>query len=78
MPIENRDGGMVITGEAIRFAQALAQRSALKLETYGMKRKGRPMSVVIREQYGFTEKNKTKLLALFDKWIEDHKAMAQQ
>lgn len=61
----------VITGDGIKLAQALSLRAGLKLETLGMKRHGRPMSVIIRERIGSKTRDKKKLLVEFDQYIEE-------
>jgi hypothetical protein len=70
MPIETRHGCTVVTGTAINLMQAIARKGALKLEILGMRRRGRPASVIIREAYGFKSKNKKALLAELEAWIE--------
>ena len=54
---------MMITGEAnIANVQFLAQKSALKLESIGMKRRGRSVLSIVKEQYGY-KGNAAKVLA---------------
>jgi hypothetical protein len=45
-------------------------RMSLFLETQGMKRRGRPASVIVREVIGSTTRNKQSLLAEYDAWFK--------
>lgn len=70
MTVEVTGGGTVITGEHIALFRLFALRGALRLETLGMKRRGRPASVIVREVTGLKTRDKKKLLAEFEAWIE--------
>lgn len=60
----------VITGEkAIRFFGLLALRGALTLEVRGMRRSGRPASVVARELLGSRTRSKAALLVELEEHI---------
>jgi hypothetical protein len=60
----------IITGtEAIRMAQMLAQRGALRLEILGMRRNGASASQIIRKHHGLTARKKTALLVEFEAFI---------
>lgn len=54
---------MVITGTDILFAQLLARRAAVRLEFYGMKRRGQPVTKICREAYGIRASSKKQVLA---------------
>jgi hypothetical protein len=65
--------GFIITGaENIEKASLMALRAALKLEVRGMKRRGRPASVIVRERTGSTTRDKAKLYTEFNAWLEDN------
>lgn len=79
MPIkEIAGGGTIVTGEAIGFVRLIALRAALRLEMLGMKRGGRPASVIVREAIGSKTKNKQKLLEELNAFIKDNEDMAQR
>jgi hypothetical protein len=67
------EGAVVITGKDIDTFRLCVLRSALKLEVLGLKRRGRAASVIIREEFGFKERNKEKLLEAFSKYVEEEK-----
>lgn len=66
--------GFTITGaENIEKASLMALRGALRLEARtGMKRRGRPASVIVRERTGSTTRNKAKLYDEFNTWLAEH------
>lgn len=59
----------------IQFYQLLTWRAALRLEVLGMTRHGRQVSVIVRDQLGFTG-TKKEILAKLDKHIEEKRASA--
>lgn len=66
---------IIITGkENIHKANLLVLKSALKLETLGMKRKGKAASVIAREVLSKAgikpQRKKTLLLTQFEDYIE--------
>ena len=62
----------VITGEKnIQAARVLALRAALKLEIKGLKRRGRSVYAIIKDEFGF-KGNKQKVLDQLNKWIEQN------
>lgn len=71
MPIEQRDGAIVITGEnSIRYAQLCATRGALWLETKGIKASRHyNAAVVVRQLLKVKIRDKVKLLEKFDAYI---------
>jgi hypothetical protein len=70
-PERGIDGGWIAdTPEAINQMRLITLRSALELETMGMKRGGTPVSVIVRDLIGTKTRNKKQLLAQFDKWLE--------
>ena len=65
---------VVITGEKnIALFRLLAIRSGLSLEiTTGMKRHGRPMSVIANEQMGTSLRTKRAVYKAFDAWLAEN------
>ena len=55
-----------------QLMQMIVQKHALKLEIYGMKRRGRSANVLIKEMYGL-KGSKQKVLEQFTGIIEDIK-----
>jgi hypothetical protein len=65
-------GAIVITGEQnIKNARILTLRAALRLECKGMKRSGRSVCSIVKQEFGFIG-SKQKVLNQLDKWITDH------
>lgn len=61
---------MMITGkENIANARLLVLRSALRLEVRGMKRRGRSVYSIVKEELGF-KGSKQKVLDQLNKYIE--------
>ena len=61
----------MITGEAnIQKVRWLALRQRLRLEIEGIRFRGRPTSVIIREEMAVTTRNKLKLLMEYEDWLE--------
>jgi hypothetical protein len=46
------DDTTIITGPHIHLFQLLAQRSAIRLEAKGYKRRGRSLTAVLKQHYG--------------------------
>lgn len=63
---------MIITGrENIEFMRLLALRSAIKLEVLGMKRRGRPATVIVREMLNLAKSTKkAEVLAALEAEIQ--------
>lgn len=63
--------GFVIVGEdKVLLASRLALRSALKLETKGLKMsRGRSAQTIVNELMGTKIRNKVKCYEAFDKWL---------
>ncbi len=57
------------TPEAINQYRMRVLRSALKLEILGMKRRGQPVSKIIKEEFGL-KGNKQKLLEQLDQLMK--------
>jgi hypothetical protein len=55
------------TPEQIEMFRLLSMRSALRLEMFGMGRKGKSMATIIKSQFGWKGKNKELM-----KQLEDH------
>jgi hypothetical protein len=67
---EKTNETLVVTGKSnIEAARLLALKGALKLEIVGLRRSGRPASVIVREVTGFATKNKKKLLEQYENWL---------
>ena len=58
------------TPDAIAFGQMAARKGALKLETLGMKRRGRSAYSICKEAYGL-KGNKQKVLEQMEKMVKD-------
>lgn len=74
MPIERIEGGgTVCTGNAVRLYQLLALRGMLKLELAGMRHSsGRSPAPTIQRIIGSKTRNKAKLLAELQAYIDSH------
>lgn len=68
--IENTSGGTVITGEHIILARLVALKHALRLEIKGMKRRGRSVYAIIKDEFGLRG-SRARVLAQFEQLIED-------
>ena len=66
------EGFVAYTKENISLFRLAALKSALKLEIAGMKRRGRSVYAIIKEEFGLTGNKKT-VLADFEKLIEQKK-----
>ena len=55
----------VITGDKIRVARMMALRGALRLEMHGMRRRGRSVATIIKQEFGLKGNNK-KVYEEFD------------
>lgn len=51
------------TPEAIAAYQFVTRKAAVRLECAGMRRRGRPATVICREAYGITAKSRAGVLA---------------
>jgi hypothetical protein len=72
MIMEN-DGTIVITGpERIEGARILAVRSALKLETKGLKRRGRSARQLANDITGHNNRTAVKAYASLNTYIVEH------
>ena len=58
------------TPEQISFFRLVALKGALKLETLGMKRRGRSAYSIVKEEFGF-KGNKKKVLSQLEELIEE-------
>jgi len=61
----------IITKDNIPKARLLILRSALRLETLGMKRRGQSVYSVVKKEFGF-KGNKAKVLAQLDDHISNN------
>jgi hypothetical protein len=55
----------------IRKFQAIARRSALKLEAVGMKRRGPSVLSVIKRETGLKASTAKRMLPLYEQWLQD-------
>ena len=62
------DGHLTITSEEVPVYRLLVLRSALKLEVAGMKKRGRSIYSVVKEEFGF-KGNKAKVLEQLNSMI---------
>lgn len=70
MPIEVcKDGTVVATGEGVTYYRLMVMKSMLKLEIKGMKRRGRPISAIIKEEFKLKGRTKADILAQFEEYI---------
>tara|TARA_R100001377_G_scaffold71967_1_gene47683 strand:- start:270 stop:710 length:441 start_codon:yes stop_codon:yes gene_type:complete len=69
---EISDPWIAYTPENINFVRMATLKSALKLEVAGLKRRGRSVYSIIKEEFGLTG-NKRTVLADFTKLIEQKK-----
>lgn len=65
---------VIVGADRILLARLLALRGALKLEIRGMKRKGRPASVIVREAIDSRTRSKTALLDELERYILERRA----
>lgn len=56
----------------IRQFQALARRKALRLEAVGLKRRGRSVLSIIKQETGLQARTAKAMIPLYDKWLEDN------
>jgi hypothetical protein len=64
------EGATVISGpEQVRIASMLALRSALKLETKGLKRHGRSARVIANEYMGTKHRTSVATYNAFNTWL---------
>ena len=59
----------VVTGPAVEWVRVLALRRALKLEVLGMRRRGRSVYSIVKEEFGFRG-GKQKVLDQLSLYIE--------
>ena len=65
-----QDGLIVLkTPEAINAFRVLALKSALSMEIQGLKRRGRSVYSIVKEEFGF-KGNRQKVLAQLEEYIE--------
>lgn len=63
---------MVITGQYIADYRLFALRVALRLESKGMKRRGRSALAIIKAETGLKARTAAAMLPLFDAWLAAH------
>ncbi len=74
MAFRNEGGCTIITGEAdTRLASMMVQRSALKLELKGLRRRGESVFSIVKRTYGLTG-SKQKVFDRFNQIVEEAKA----
>lgn len=61
MTIKEFNGGTLVTGPGIRLYQFLARKHALKLEIFGMKRRGASVYSICKKEYGLKGNKKSVL-----------------
>lgn len=73
------DGTVVLdTKDGIEFYQLLALRGACKLETLGMKRRGRSALAIARERYGLPKRAPADLVLItLNREVEERQAKRQ-
>jgi len=59
----------IVTGPAVEWVRVLALRRALKLEVLGMRRRGRSVYSIVKEEFGFRG-GKQKVLDQLSLYIE--------
>lgn len=64
---------VIDTPEGIEFARLCALKGALHLETLGMKRRGRSVYSIVKQELGF-KGNKQRVLEQLENYIEDIKS----
>ena len=65
-----QNGAVVLdTPEAINAFRVLALKSALSMEIQGLKRRGRSVYSIVKEEFGF-KGNRQKVLAQLEEYIE--------
>lgn len=65
-----QNGAVVLdTPEAINAFRVLALKAALSMEIQGMKRRGRSVYSIVKEEFGF-KGNRQKVLAQLEEYIE--------
>jgi len=72
MADENVSKATVIdTPEGIQAYRVLALKNALAMETMGLKRRGRSVYSIVKEEFGF-KGSKKKVLEQLEKYIKDN------
>ena len=59
----------IVTGPAVEWVRVLSLRRALKLEVLGMRRRGRSVYSIVKEEFGFRG-GKQKVLDQLSLYIE--------
>ena len=70
------NGDMKFTEESIDVFVFLAQRAALKLETKGMRRRGRSALAVVRELTSLRARSAKDMLPLYEGWLRERGILA--
>lgn len=70
--IETISGGTMITGDSIQLFQHIARRDALRMEMFGLKRRGQSVASIIKQVYGLKARTNEKLLQLFEDWLDNN------
>jgi hypothetical protein len=71
-------GGTIITGKRdIHLVHMLAQRAAFRLELAGMRRRGRTVYAIVKEEYGLRG-NRRRVFEQFCKMVDEASARREQ
>ena len=71
--IESTEAGTVVTGKHIELYRLLALRGALRLEIAGMRRRGRSVASILKQEFGF-KGNRQSMLSQLQQKIEEFEA----
>ena len=63
-------GAIVATGEGIKVFQLLALRGALKMESIGMKRRGKSALSIVKAHTGLKARTAEDMVPKYDGWLQ--------
>ena len=69
-------GFIIDTPAALRLARLITLKHALRLEAFGMKRRGPSAFSIIKKETGIKARSAKELLVLFEDWLEVEKRLA--
>ena len=62
-------GAIVATGDGIKVFQLLALRGALKMESIGMKRRGKSALSIVKAQTGLKARTAEDMVPKYEEWL---------
>jgi len=68
-------GFIIDTPAALRLARLITLKHALRLEAFGMKRRGPSAFSIIKKETGLKARSAKELLPLYEDWLEVQEAL---